>query len=575
MENIVIELSRYTSTDSPNNAVFTTNLKKPVIIEQGDEILIKQAFLDTRQIDQNSIEILDDIQWTLQFGYYMINHGINQKQYEAFTINIGNSNPDGLPYLLSSYYDPNLGQGMKEPFPLIDSFVVNIPQGIYEKSYLAEFITRQMQEINTPQNITLADNYFTNGQVYLDSLGNLKNYNPPILNEQQQLITSFQKPLYLAVQNDGLDDDVNMTVYLLWIDGNGNYKPCGYFPLLKNQNYNYPFTVFNLSQFLGVATTSKKIGEITLTNPYNFQHTYDLYDAAFIGASEMAFVYDDEQSNKYSFQYMHTPIINSGNECVGFNIPTLNPQPPTTLQNTISYFTAFSGILIMNTFTNKTVFDNNNKFVSDEFFSLLGMSYNDIITPDIQNLINTKKMTPIDTFNFKSHTTRNFFPQSALSDTAGNDPASITTIGNYKLVNYSSILQKTGYQFIDSQTTDEIIFSEEPTQSTTNGGHYLIDIKGYENEYIGGDKDYQIKAIIPNYFLSGDSFCQSIAPDSYSYQHTGVPINLCKITTKILNPITKLPEVNLKGNSTIYLMVIKQQERLQQQQKEQKETKKN
>jgi hypothetical protein len=559
MENIVIELSRYTSKDTPNNAIWTTSLSKPVKIEQNDEIIIRQVFLDTRQIDQNSIEILDDIEWTLQFGYYMINHGINQKQYEAFTINIGNSNPDGLPYLLSSYYDPSLGQGMKTPFPLIDSFTVKIPQGIYEKSYLAEFITRQMQEINTPQNITLADNYFTNGQVYLDSSGNLKNYNPPILNEQQQLITSFQKPLYLAVQNDGLDEDVNMTVYLLWIDGNGNYKPCGYFPLLKNQNYNYPFTVFNLSQFLGVATLgeSKKKGEVTLTNPYNFTHTYDLYDAAFIGASEMAFVYNDQESNKYSFQYMHTPIINSGNECVGFNIPTLNPQPPSTLQNSISYFTAFSGILIMNTFTNKTVFDNNNNFLSDEFFSLLGMSYNDIVTPDVQNLINTTKMNPIDTFNFKSHTTRNFFPQSALSDTAGNDPNSVTTIGNYKLVNYSSILQKTGYQFIDSQTTDEIIFSQEPTQSITNAGHYLIDIKGYENEYIGENKDYQIKAIVPNYFLSGDSFCQSIAPDSYTYIHLGIPFNMAKIQVKVLNPITKEPEANLQGNSTVYLMIIK------------------
>ena len=71
MENIVLELSRVQSNDSPMNAVWTTNLSKPIKIEQGDEIIIKQAFLDTRQIDQNSIEIPEDIQWTLQFGYYM------------------------------------------------------------------------------------------------------------------------------------------------------------------------------------------------------------------------------------------------------------------------------------------------------------------------------------------------------------------------------------------------------------------------------------------------------------------------------------------------------------------------
>ena len=154
----------------------------------------------------------------------------------------------------------------------------------------------------------------------------------------------------------------------------------------------------------------------------------------------------------------------------------------------------------------------------------------------------------------------------SLSDTS-ND---VTDIGNYKIANYKSMYSKTSYSFIESQATDEIVFSNEPTQSTTNGGHYLIDIKGYDSEFIGQNKDYQVKAVIGNYFLSGDSFCQSLAPDSYIYIHTGIPFNLSKILIRVLNPITKEPEINLGGNSTIYLQVIKSQQQPQQAEKKQK-----
>ena len=60
MENIVLELSRVQSNDSPMNAVWTTNLSKPIKIEQGDSIMVKQCFIDTRLIDQQSILIEQD-----------------------------------------------------------------------------------------------------------------------------------------------------------------------------------------------------------------------------------------------------------------------------------------------------------------------------------------------------------------------------------------------------------------------------------------------------------------------------------------------------------------------------------
>jgi hypothetical protein len=60
-----------------------------------------------------------------------------------------------------------------------------------------------------------------------------------------------------------------------------------------------------------------------------------------------------------------------------------------------------------------------------------------------------------------------------------------------------------------------------------------------------------------------------MGPDSYIYQHKGVPISLTQFKIRILNPVTKQPAENIGENSTIYLQITKQekQETEQQQKK--------
>ena len=116
-----------------------------------------------------------------------------------------------------------------------------------------------------------------------------------------------------------------------------------------------------------------------------------------------------------------------------------------------------------------------------------------------------------------------------------------------------------GYAFIQSQITDEIYASSVPISSNTNAGHYLIElITSYENEYLNDDNQYQVKAVVGNYFLSGDSFAMSMGPDSYIYSHTGIPITLTNVKVRILNPITKEPLSDIGPNSTIYLQIYKE-----------------
>ena len=118
---------------------------------------------------------------------------------------------------------------------------------------------------------------------------------------------------------------------------------------------------------------------------------------------------------------------------------------------------------------------------------------------------------------------------------------------------------KNWYSFQVSNFAETVKASNSPISSTTNGGHYLIELQGtYTNEYISQEKTYQVKAIIGNYFLSGDSFCMSMGGDSYIYQHSGQAMALTSMKVRILNPITKLAAPELGQNSCIYLQITKE-----------------
>jgi hypothetical protein len=549
MENIVIELSRYTANEKPSPAQWTNIISKPIKIQQGDSIMVKQCFIDTRLIDQQSILIEQDVEWTLQFSYYILCHGINQNTTEIDPSTQlpkfkGPIVPDGNPYILSTYYNPNLDTLSQSAYPLIDSKKIIIPAGTYERSFLATFITKQMQTIRQPQNVPINNICFTSGQnmPIFDASFNCTGFTTPFRppTDMTKSITPFFKPLY-----SGLKVAINPTnpAILLYYDGQGEYRPASYFRMCDNTNYLYP------DGYFVTATSGSNVGSLTIDG-----QEYALFDGGMCGASQMSLTYNDNNSNKFAMQYMHSPLINSGNECVGTYIT--NEQTGQSSDNIIQWLDSYSGIILCNTFTNLSDDPTN-----DPFFKQLGFNYDDLVSPDIKNLW---KFNPngdilytgtMDYANFIKYTTRNFYPLSALSDIN-----TTSTINNYKMTSYASILSTTtGYDFQNSNITDEIFATEVPISSTTSAGHFELElICGYNTEYISQQRDYNIKEIIGNYFYTSDSFSMTLGPSSIIYTHVGVPITLQSLTCRILNPVTKELEQNLGNNSTIYLQIVKE-----------------
>lgn len=580
MENIVIELSRYNSIDSNGSSEWTNHLSKNIKIEQGDQILVKQCFIDTRLIDNTSILIEEDIEWTLIFAYYMTCHGINQ-----FTIPEGSSEPiavlpDGNPYILTTMYNPLAGTPTLpnitplSQFPLTDKKTVYIPKGTYERSYLAEYITKQFQSIQISNYHTLDFFKFSESFVFPKFKENPQNGEPCIgfydasynvVSDKKKQISSFQKPLATAYIGNSEGLQIPFPAFFLFYDGEGVLRPGNLSSFLVGQDVNYEYNPpeNNYGQVSPIYIFSQgyndagKLGKIEIAG-----EEYETYDGGYIGASEVALVYNDQNSGKYSFQYLHTPIVNGGNECVGNYV--YKPEDGTFQNKILSTFNNYSGIIFVDTYTNLTQRDNDGNFISDAFLSQLGFSYNDIVCKGARNLYTYKTpLIPIpgevivsigslNVDDFYSHITKNFYPINALSNTS-----TTTTIGNYKISSNSCIFGYSGYNFMDSDITDEIFASSVPVSSLTNAGHYLVDILGYDTNYINDNSTYNIKASVSNFYLSGDSFTSTLGPDPYVYIHEGVSTSMSQLKVRILNPVTKEGADNVGPNSTIYLQIIK------------------
>jgi hypothetical protein len=558
MQSTIIELSRYTSDDRPSNAEWTNRLAKSVTLDDGDYVMIKQAFIDTRQIDNNSILIEKDVNWTFRFVYWIQGHSINQYTVnQAFGLTA--FTPDGLPYFLCDARDPLDVNPRLRGKPIVDSFNIFIPQGTYERPALAEFITRQLQTIKQPQNYTYTSNYFTRSITIptYDTDNNFTGFEETTFVNPDNVVTSFSKPVFYGEWiNNGTTPPLKQIMF--YKDINNVYRGAVYHKMTNAPNYG----VGNNNNLVTVIEAKAKGIVNTINNVY--ETTYNVWDGSVIGASQMSFVYNDNGGNgRFSFQYMHTPLITGGtgggNEVVGTYVKAvINGEMD---GNLISYLNAYSGIMLVDTFTDGD---------TDSFLNQLGFKKSDLIPSDVASVFSYNNNcidnpTTFQTFDydntFLKYTTRNVMTMGELTS------ESIVNVGNTDMISYQSVYcqeveaGKSTYTFSDSQTTEEIVATNPPISSTTNAGHYLIELQNVHNSsYINQDKFYNIKAVIGNYFLSGDSFTQSMGPDSYIYQHKGQPISLSSIKVRLLNPVTKEASSNIGPNSTVYLQVTKEKE---------------
>lgn len=583
METSIIELSRYTAIDTQpdNKASWTNKLAKPLSINQGDALIVNQCFVDCTLIDANTIFIENDVNLTFQYVYWTQNHGANMffwgineedKNYTYFP-----ALPDGLPYILvplESSFD-NINNPRVINHPLIGSKSIFVPNGIYEKQALTELMNRQLQGVQQPPNYPRNQNYFTSGYVYpqWDANGNVQGFqntlDPPA---PDTVITSSMIPLYVYEWDfNGNIPAGTDVVGMCYLDAEGGkFLRCYFSPMTDNiSEYNYNNNNPNILQNITRAS-STIVGQTTLVNSDGSVSTFNLYDGGMIGASEFSIQFSTtgENTGKFIFEYLHSPILNNNSEVVGnYNQNIQDGQPILNTRNV--FLNAYSGIMFVNIYQ-----DNNNNFgVIPPLLEQMGFIIDDLIAVDSitalfkESNLFTKGKNPqslsvlVSYPDFLKYTTRNYFNLNGLfKNTSLPLPGANST--TFAINNYSLVFNSPNnvYNFTDSITTEALNASNVSISSKYNTGHYLVELSGYgnSNEFLNNEKLLFVKGIVGNYMYS-ESFAMTLGPSSMNYVHNSpIPLTLTQIDVRILNPVTKNPDINLGNNSSIYLQVIKE-----------------
>lgn len=568
MQSTILELSHYSSDDKDSNSEWTNRIARPITLEDGDAVLLKNVYVDSRLIGSDSILIEQDVEWDIYFMYWIQGHGIGQYTVQdPLTPNsLTPFTPDGLPYYLLDIRLLPPAVDLLQYRPVTDFFRIKIQNGIYQRPALAELISRQCSGLGNgygpPMNQDPLEVRFSNGllvPIYKD--GVFQKFDI-CGNATTSVVTPFQRPIYYGINTT---TNQQMSYALFYIDNFGGFQPAWWYRMTDNPNYNTM-----VSNMISLVTSLDVATQRLTTVEYN-GWTFDIFSAGTIGAQNMAFVYDDNGGDgRFSWQYAHSPLINSNNQVVG-TYQKYTGQPYNWINNNLTYLNAFSGIMFTGMKTNLSDDPKN-----DPFFTQLGMKYSDMIPDEIPNFwapnnkpIGTTTFTPFSYNNtFYKYTTRNFIPLGTqiTPDTipVGQADASYNIVSYQNIYNRSACIQASTYVFTDSNTSMNINASSAPISSTTNAGHYLIEINNIHlSDYWNYEKSYNIKGMVSNFFLSSDNFILSGSPDSLVYIHSGAPLTLTSMKISILNPVTKRPAENLGPNSSIYLQITKERKQLQ------------
>ena len=104
---IVVQLAKFNDKSTTKNSNWSNNINESITLNQGDEVLVSKAFIDTRDLTSANITIEKDIDLELEYNFYWVNDSNPGSSQVAFDSSNGTKQSWIVPLDPLQYNDPN------------------------------------------------------------------------------------------------------------------------------------------------------------------------------------------------------------------------------------------------------------------------------------------------------------------------------------------------------------------------------------------------------------------------------------------------------------------------------------
>jgi len=563
MSNIIVECRNKDSDSAKANGDWSTTLPENIVISNGDQIMIKDSYIDTQQTSSSTISIPEDISVSLDYGFYLVMNDVQE-----ITNWTGTPQPaaggTAKPYLTPTYNNLVLciETAKLTTEQIVEAYVVTTEtKGVDSRNGNITFywVNEVGDEIERRINI---DSVKANEFKQIDELTGV--ITTPDLVRTREDLSSLGLKLFTQDSKDAKDKVVlqpyTQTITVDILKGNytaeqinetlnreinNNVANQSTFPTVEGKMLQ---TARQIQQeYVSSGTTKLRdfaICDITddTDNPFRLNPMYNyttfVGEDIFLGGSIFEMDYSDS-SKQFEIKYMHTPFYNQNQIAIAIYENAAKKNYTTVNKLTGNYFTRMYA-------TKKS-----DKEPFDFWDSLLGLD-----TASIQTY-----------FEFRPFTTTIAPVTDLLVPVSTNfvDGAGITG-GNSSI---DAVVAKTGtlnvptaYPFFagsDPGVTEGIYGSALNALDTENAfGYYLIEIKShFKNKFLTEDNNWSGISQIVNRYFELNSYTATEG-GSIVYIHKGEDILLQSFNCRVLTSDKKLAP-NIGPDNTVHLQIIKAQ----------------
>ncbi len=539
MSSIVVECRNKTSDNVIQNGDWTTSLNENILVQAGDQIIVKDSFIDTQQSSSSKILLEDDTTVYMDVGYYIINDDQSHFTVFAGVDPVPASTRNLKPLVLClNVTGLDADDGLVSTFTLetIDKTSKSIPSNI--KFTWTNDVPALPQEVTVfiPE-LTSTDKYSVReviGNIVKRAGGvtgiNLTESNLKISSITYQSVTN--KTLQLPfIQSIGIDLE------------KGNYDPDELMELMNRKiNANNLVSADYQTDSGRILQTAKQIKDrfdpqtFSISDPttptilFQIKAMENTSDPSipdiYLGSSICEFSYSQETKD-FEINRLHTPYYDGGN----ITIQYINIGGKYTSVNKIG-----------GNFIN-SLYAKNSKGEPVDFWSLqLGFGQ-DILTDftfvdntDLTDVLVPSSNDLIDGVGITG--------QSSTLDgvVSKQTPLLVTPVSSSSIPADLTIGLK---------GTDD-----NPTNQQDKFGYYLVEVGSqFKNEFLTPENNFRSIQQIVNRYYELNSYT-SAENGQIIYEHTGEDMLLQSFKCRILTSDKQVP-TNIGDDNTLHIEIVK------------------